>query len=775
MRKLLLLSMLLPVTALAQHTYTLTEPAHPHSVEEGYLQMGGRSPQGGTISVNSDYIMMDGTPVIPVMGEFHYARYPESQWEEQLMKMKAGGVNIVATYVFWNLHEEHEGQWLWTGNRDLRRFVSLCQRHGLKVVVRIGPFCHGEVRNGGFPDWLFGKPLYVRCDDALYLSYVKKLYAQIARQLQGLYYQDGGPVIGCQIENEMQHSASTWAVKYVGEPADFTTAPEDAKTAKVEASAQDQKVEHAREGDQHMLTLLHLAQDAGIRTPLYTATGWGYGATLGRYGLPVGAGYPFAVWERQVPSTFCMFKDLKHQPDYPPARYDGNRFPALTAELGAGIQMGYTTRPLIDARSIEAFIVRTIGSGGNLIGYYMYQGGTTPRQASGDNFFNDGPTPKTSYDFQAPLGEYGLEHASYRPLRLLHLFLNDYGSQLAPMQTVLPADAASMTPTNRDDLRWAARMKDGRGFLFLVNAQDHDTLRHDMADLCLSLNLKQGPLRIPERGTITLKKDVSMILPFNMPMADATLCYATAQPLMTITDRGLKHYLFFAQPGMDVEYAFSGIKGKAVRRVSQPGTASTFVVTTASGQRFLVTTLTRQQALDATKVDGHLLITQATVAPDTASATLLSLGSNRFSYVLYPSAKGWKPQTVTVPEVQPQYSWKRVGSRRATVHFTDSIPAPQVQEYFLKVDYTGDVAFAFLGGGLVQDHLWHGRPWVIGLGRHRAALAKEDLSFYFRPLHQQASFLRDLPKALWPDFSHGPVLDLRDMRLIPEYRTVIKW
>lgn len=746
-----------------------------HPVEEGYLLLGGRSPEGGTISVNSEYIMIDGKPVIPVMGEFHYSRYPESLWEEQIMKMKAGGVNIISTYIFWNLHEEHEGQFVWTGNRDLRRFVRLCQKHGLKVFVRIGPFDHGEVRNGGFPDWLLGKPLYVRCDDALYLSYVKKLYNQIAQQLKGLYYQDGGPIIGCQIENEMQHSASTWAVSYAGEPADFTTAPDDAKTAKIEASAQDQKVEHAREGDKHMMTLLHLAQEAGIRTPLYTATGWGFGATLGRYGLPVGAGYPFAVWEPQVPSPFCMFKDIKLQPDYPPARYDGEHFPALSAELGAGIQMGYNSRPLINARAIEAFIVRTIGSGSNLIGYYMYQGGTTPRQQSGDNFFNDGPTPKMSYDFQAPLGEYGLEHDSYRYLRPLHLFLNDNGTLLAPMQTVLPAEAKVMTPLNRDNLRWAARMKDGRGFLFLVNAQDHDTLRHDMTGLSFTLNLKQGLLRIPEQGTITLKKDVSAILPFNMPMKDAILRYATAQPLMTITDRGIEHYIFFAQPGMQVEYAFSGVKGKALRKVPSPGTASMFAVTTASGRRFLVTTLTRQQALNSVKVNGHLLITSATVVPDTTSATLLSLGDNNFSYILYPSVKGWKEQTFTVPEAHPQYSWKKVGTRRATLHFTDSLPMPQVQECFLKVDYTGDVAFAFLGDGMVQDHLWHGRPWIIGLGRHRTALAHEDLSFYFRPLHKNAQFLGDMPKQLLPDFSKGPVLDVRDMTLIPEYRAVIKW
>ena len=86
------------------------------------------------------------------MGEFHYARYPASEWEREILKMKAGGVDIVATYVFWIHHEEVEGQFDWSGQRDLRRFVELCGRHGMYAWVRVGPWAHGESRNGGLPD-----------------------------------------------------------------------------------------------------------------------------------------------------------------------------------------------------------------------------------------------------------------------------------------------------------------------------------------------------------------------------------------------------------------------------------------------------------------------------------------------------------------------------------------------------------------------------------------------------------------------------------------------
>ena len=65
--------------------------------------------------------------------------------------MKAGGVTMVSTYLFWIHHEEREGELRFSGRLDVRRFVLCCRRAGLDVVLRIGPWAHGECRNGGFP------------------------------------------------------------------------------------------------------------------------------------------------------------------------------------------------------------------------------------------------------------------------------------------------------------------------------------------------------------------------------------------------------------------------------------------------------------------------------------------------------------------------------------------------------------------------------------------------------------------------------------------------
>lgn len=762
--------------AMAQQVYELDMPVKEKTIYSGHLKLGGSNPSGERIEVNSYYMSIGGKPVIPVMGEFHYSRYPECQWEEEILKMKAGGVTVVPTYVFWSIHEEQEGVFNWTGNRNLRKFLQLCQKHGMWTVVRIGPFCHGEIRNGGLPDWLFTKPLEIRSNDVNYLKYVKRFYEEIGRQLDGLYYKDGGTIIGTQIENEHQHSAAPWGITYPGEPKDMTSATYDADIIRIGVSVQDKKITTAELGDLHMKTLKKMAEEAGIQTPLYTATGWGNAAVIGEEAIPVTAAYTYPFWSKPQMSSFCLFKDIQKNPDYAPVRYDTEKFPSFCAEMGVGIQMIYTRRPIVTAKAAEALMVRTLGSGANGIGYYMYHGGSTPKMGP-TAFFSDEPMgmPKISYDFQAPLGEFGLEHGSYRALRLLHLFLNDFSDQLAPMETVLPKGYAQLTPANRETLRYAARVKGKSGFVFMVNFQDHDTARIDQKDLCLRLKFAEETLRIPAQGTFTLPKDESLILPFNFRMEDALLKYATAQLLLKLDDKGMEHYFFFVPEGIHPEFMFdkSTVAGK-YRYTPEAGLKSTFTVKTAGGKRFKVTTLTREQALNACKVDGKLLLTSSMVLPGEKGVRLLNMGNPVFRYVMYPSAKGFKEQTAEVPAVQPEYTSRKVGSRRLAVRLSGK-DYPQVNDYFLRLNYVGDVAMAFLKGELVLDHFYYGAPWQISLKRFQQELANEELSFYIRPLRKNAPFLSDLPQEAVPDFSKGAVVRVDSVQIVPQYVTTLHY
>jgi len=341
------------------------------------------------------------------------------------------------------------------------------------------------------------------------------------------------------------------------------------------------------------------------------------------------------------------------------------------------------------------------------------------------------------------------------------------------METVLPLDYEKITPDNRETLRFAARMKNNSGFIFMTNFQDHDTARIDQVGLQFKLNLKSESIMIPANKTFTLKKDESVILPFNLNMNGALLKYATAQLLTKIDDNGKPHYFFFAPNGIEPEFVFDKATLKSGKSVVTPvaGYKSTFSVTAKSGEKILITTLTREQALQTAKVDGHILITDATVLPEKGKCTLLNLGKNKFDYVLYPSAKGWKQQTIEVPAVNPVFKVDKAGSRRMTVTVEPN-NNKHVQEYFLQINYVGDVAMAFINNSMVLDHFYYGAPWTIGLKRFENRMAEKGMDFYFRPLMKDAPYLKDLPQSALRDWNNKKsVLSIDSVNVLPEYRT----
>ncbi len=108
----------------------------------------GTDPRGEEIGFTNYYMTLNGKPFFGISGEFHFSRCEAQRWEDELLKMKMCGINVITTYIFWNHHEEEEGIFDFEGRRNLRHFVELCKKHGLYVIVRIGPFDHGEARNG---------------------------------------------------------------------------------------------------------------------------------------------------------------------------------------------------------------------------------------------------------------------------------------------------------------------------------------------------------------------------------------------------------------------------------------------------------------------------------------------------------------------------------------------------------------------------------------------------------------------------------------------------
>ena len=544
------------LSALAQNganNYKIDITVPDKTTNSDHLNLGGSNLLGNSISFNNYYMLVDDKPYIPITGEFHYSRYPNKYWDESIKKMKAGGINTIATYVFWIMHEEEEGVFEWTGDYNLRKFIELCKANDIYAIVRIGPFCHGEIRNGGLPDWLLGKALTIRSNDELYLSYVDRFYKEIGKQLEGLLFKDGGPVIGIQIENEYQHSAAPWGLTYPGQPYDFTVAEEDRAITQAGVGIAENNNSNTEPGNMHMNILKTMALDAGLDVPLYTATGWGNAAIIENESIPVASAYPFPTWAEKSLSPLYLYQDLQKNPDYAPISYKAEDYPYMAAEIGGGIMGTYTRRPTIPAKSLDALINRFLGSGTNGIGYYMYHGGSTPRGKL--NYFSDEAYgyPKISYDFQAPIGEYGQIRPSFKRLKVLHYFISSYMVKLAPMKVVLPENKVT-SPDDISRLRFAVRKNGNTGFVFMHNYQDHMQTT-DIENISFEIQTNEAKLRIPETGGIDLPAEENMILPFNLELNGIQMNYSTAQILLSFKNSGTDHVIFFAPTGVLPEFS----------------------------------------------------------------------------------------------------------------------------------------------------------------------------------------------------------------------------
>ncbi|MBB3108155.1 hypothetical protein FHS18_000183 [Paenibacillus phyllosphaerae] len=706
---------------------------------------GGSNPKGESFGFTNYYMTRNEEPFIPVVGEFHFSRFSHLQWEEELLKMKAGGVHIVATYVFWNFHEEEEGVFDWSGSRNLRHFIDLCAKLDYPLILRIGPFCHGEVRNGGIPDWVFAKPIEIRSNDPEYLKLARKLYREIALQMKGSLYQDGGPVIAVQLENEFMHCG----------------APNDAwgyKAGKFLTSGTG--------GNAHLAELRRIAEEAGIQPMFFTATAWGGAAVPEEGFLPMLAGYAYTPWiPNQPPSREFIYQDL-HAVPAEPVNYDTREYPVAYCEMAGGMQVSYNARPFVPADSVEAMTLVKLASGSNLVGYYMYHGGSNPVGKKG--YLNEQFLPKVSYDYQSPLGEFGRIGESYDRIRSLSLFLESFGSILAPMTTILPDGQSNIEATDTEALRWCVRHNDGAGFVFLNNFQDHVAMSE--RPFRIELETSCGPVSFPKEGEAVLPANTGVVLPFHLDLHGVSLISATAQLLTEVRADGEHVIFFYAHHGLTPEYVVAKSSLSAIdthdgqvsenedHYVIRPvvGKNKSISLRTADGNQVRFVTLSRQEALQIYRFDlwgqPTVVISDGPVIAHHNQLVCSSPGSSSIAVSLFPAPKSemrtntgqtvpfqaeglFHTYTLEFSAYVPQITITNPTEKSALLQFAGDWPS-HVEDVWLEIDYDGDVAEAFLNGKLLTDHIHYGKTWSIGLKDVYNQLEQSTLHLSITPLRK---------------------------------------
>ena len=156
-----------------------------------------------TFALGDSVFMLDGKPFQMISGEMHYPRVPKEAWRQRMKMAKAMGLNTIATYVFWNLHEPQKGKFDFSGNNDVAAFVKTAQEEGLWVVLRPSPYVCAEWEFGGYPWWLQNeKGLQVRSKESQYLNEYRTYINELGKRLAPLQINHGGNILMIQVENE---------------------------------------------------------------------------------------------------------------------------------------------------------------------------------------------------------------------------------------------------------------------------------------------------------------------------------------------------------------------------------------------------------------------------------------------------------------------------------------------------------------------------------------------------------------------------------------------
>ena len=731
----------------------------------GHLGLGEtNAPDGRTLWADNRSLYRNGKQWMPVMGEFHFSRCPSNEWRDALLKMKAGGIDIVATYVFWIHHEEVRGQYDWSGQRSLREFLKLCQELGLYAFVRMGPWSHGEVRNGGFPDWLqkpdkqavqdsavaasgagtmgalqLVLPNKLRTADPDFLKLAASNYREIAAQMKGLLWKDGGAVVAVQFDNESNDLPYLFALKKV-------------------------------------------ARELGIDVPFYCMTGWGRSLPTEEL-IPLYGGYADGFWTDNPRDFLDAF-------DFTPVRSHVDkenrilhRFPYACCEIGGGMASSYANRIHTTERDTEALALVKLGSGNNVPGYYMYQGGqnpegrlTTMNESKASGYPND--LPVKDYDFTAPLGAFGQVRERYHRLRLQHLFLHDFGDQFARMPAYFP-EQKPPSPDDVTTLRWSVRSDGKSGFLFFNN--HHRTAPWPARKgVQFALQFDSGTQLVP-REPLDIPAGTYGFWPVNCDYAGVGLDYATAQLIARLEADGQHWFFFTANEGIKPEFAFAGEKprrcelglGIAFTRKNRDGAKVNFVVLSAEqGRQFWKLPLAGRE---------RVVLSQDALLPDAGDRLRIeTLGDAQPQFAVFPPLPGVRlderDTRAKKRGVFAEYSPPKPASPKARIEtqlikaatpggteapnamlespwtnaavWRVSVPAVwQQRDTLLRIHFVGDVARLYAGDKLVADKFYNGQPFDFALWRIPPSQL-ERLELRVMPLYPQSA--ARLPAAIRP-------------------------
>ena len=384
--------------------------------------------QAGDFTVGRNTFLLNGEPFVVKAAEVHYPRIPRPYWEHRIQMCKSLGMNTLCIYVFWNLHEPREGQFDFTGNSDVAEFCRLAQKNGMYVIVRPGPYVCAEWEMGGLPWWLLKKKdIRLREQDPYFMERVRIFEEKVAEQLAPLTIQNGGPIIMVQVENEYGS---------YGEDKAYISAIRDT-LRKLWSQSDNSPLGQrplATSGTQESSIFNSQSES---HCPVLFQCDWSSNFELN--------GLDDLVWTMNFGTGANIdeqFKRLKQlRPDAP----------LMCSEFWSGWfdkwGANHETRPAKDmVDGIDEMLSKNIS-----FSLYMTHGGTSFGHWAGANSPGFAPDV-TSYDYDAPINEYGGTTEKFFKLRKM---MQKYSKEPLPAIPAPPAMMISIPPfelTERADI-----------------------------------------------------------------------------------------------------------------------------------------------------------------------------------------------------------------------------------------------------------------------------------------------------------------------------------
>jgi beta-galactosidase len=481
------------------------------------------------------------------------------------------------------------------------------------------------------------------------------------------------------------------------------------------------------------------------------------------------------------------------------------KYPFACCEMGGGMQTWYLSRFQVEPESVIAMTLMKLAGGCNFIGYYMFHGGTNPVGRTG--YLNESTTPKLTYDFQAPIGEFGQIRESNHLLRPLHYFLRRFADRLAPMVTVLPEGAEAITPEDAHTLRYAVRTDGKSGFLFVNNYQDHvDMDTHE--EVVFAVELGEERLSFPQRSSLTIQAKASFLLPFNFALDGLNLQYATAQPVTAVETDEAATYFFSMPEGVDGEFhidAEAGILEVATDggdvaedggyNVLVPHDKSSMIVIRRDGAREVrIYAMSAKEASTLWELEeggqNRVMFSPVPPAQTPDGIEFIGSGQNEFTFREYPGgadaaqwttvqadttvsgrSEGWfQAYDVHVPLKSIEVTTRRIHDHKVVLQLPEDV-LEGTEEVLLSIDYTGNVGYAFAAGQLFHDHFYNGLPWEIGLSRFRDVLRRGEIVLETTPRRTGAvSVAADAAMAVEKVFEGEAIAVFHSVTAAPVYR-----